>query len=370
MFDLNDKKEKVFEKPSKEEYKRFRQKENNNRQKQFAKLVGENFATFGLLAVMVVMVCSIWTEITIFTNWTRFFGEALTTIVLYILADIYASSLGSQGGKLDDGYIKDHKEFLDLRQRVRDTGIVRMSMFCDWQIDVEYEYYLRYRCKELKIDYKEYMEKYHDKSLEELQALFPMEKQSKKKLKDFIFGNIRNAKSSSKAAKIFALNQIKHIDLTPEILVTDGKVRNVRGGVSIGGEEYIEKHTTGWKHILVTIAFAIVAVIPVINLVQEFSLAMLVYTVFKIALMLARMYSGYSRGAKAYNTVEPKSLQDKIKYLGLFLEFEDKKIYLKLKDKYDTVGMEDVENQRQNETDEDGAGGYRASNNCDDASIE
>ena len=39
------------------------------------------------------------------------------------------------------------------------------------------------------------------------------------------------------------------------------------------------------------------------------------------AQMLYRMYSGYARGAKGYNAIEPKHLQDKIKYLGLYLEF-------------------------------------------------
>lgn len=358
MFELGEKRKDLFEKPTNDEVRRMSRKEGNDRQKRFAKLVGENFATFGLLAVMVVMVCSIWTEISIFTNWTRFFGEALTTIVLYILADIYATSLGSQGGKLDDGYLKDHKEYLDLRQRVRNIGIEKMSIFCDWQIDVEYEYYLRYKCKELKIDYNEYMEKYHDKTLEELQELFPMEKQPRKRhLKEVIFGGVQNVKTSSKAAKIFALNQTKHISLTPEILLTDGKVRNVRGGVAIGGEEYIEKHTTGWKHILITVLFAVVAVIPVVNLVREFSIAMLIYTIFKMALMLARMYAGYSRGGKAYNTVEPKHLQDKIKYLGLYVEFLSKGIYEELKDKYTVINEKNVENKRSDTADEIGTGG-------------
>ena len=164
----------------------------------------------------------------------------------------------------------------------------------------------------------------------------------------------------AKAANIFALNQVKHIELTPDILLTDGKVRNERGGVSICGEEYVEQHTIGWKHILVTAFFAIVAAIPVINLIREFSVAMLIYTIFKIALMLYRMYSGYARGAKGYNAIEPKHLQDKIKYLGLYLEFLEKKIYLTLKDKYNIVGEDFIaEDQRKDTVDESRAGGDR-----------
>jgi hypothetical protein len=91
--------------------------------------------------------------------------------------------------------------------------------------------------------------------------------------------------------------------------------------------------------------------------VQEFSIAMLIYTAFKIALMLARMFSGYSRGAKAYNTVEPKHLQDKIKYLGLYVEFLNKNIYEELKNKYTVINEKNVENKRSDTIDEIRAGG-------------
>ena len=335
----------IFADKSYQERREEKQKQHNDRQKMIAKTIGENFATFGLFAVMVLMIGSIWTEFGIFTDWQKFLSEAFITIVLYILADFYASSIGTIGGKLDDDYVKNHNEYLALRETVRKAGIVLMDMFCDWQIDVEYEYYIRRRCKELKLDYKEYMSTYHDKTLEELKGMFPLEEVKEKNFWGKVFGTWRNAKVSSKAAKIFALNQVKHIELTPEILMTDGRVRNTRGGVSMCGEEYVEKHTVGAKHIIVTAIFAIIAAIPVIELAQEFTLAMLIYTIFKIALMVYRMYVGYSRGAKGYNAIDPKHLQDKIKYLYLYLEFLDKRIYETLGDKYDVIGAEkDSEN--------------------------
>ena len=339
MFSINDKKEKdAFKGPDRDEYKRFKQKERNINQKKFAKLLGENFASFALLAIMALMIGFIWIEARIFTNWTKFIGDAVVTVTLYLLADVCSASIGAQGGKLDDDYIKCHNEYLSLRDRVRQAGISMMDMFCDWQIDVEYEYYIRRRCKDLKIDYKEYMENYRGKTLEELKGLFPLESVKEEEFKGMVFGGIRNAKTSSKAAKIFSLNQIEHIDLTPDILMTDGSVKNRRGGVGIGAEDYVKKHTTGVKHIIITAVFAIVAAIPVFSLIDEFSVAMVIYTIFKIALMLYRMYRGWSRGAKGYNTVEPKHLQDKIKYLYLYLEFLDKRIYETLGDKYTLVG--------------------------------
>lgn len=316
-----------------------RQKEYNRKQKNFAKVIGENFATYALLMILALLVGFIWTDIGIFTSWTTFVGDAVVTVVLYILADIIcAAYIGGKGGKLDEGYISAHNEYLDVRGRVRAAGMLLMDMFCDWQIDVELEFYLRKRCKDLKIDYTEYMELYRDKSLEELQDMFPMERGDAGRLKDRLFGGMRNAKTSSKAAKIFALNQIKPIELTPDILMTDGKVRNQRGDVGISGEEYIEKHTTGIGHIITTVIFAIVAVVPTFTLAANFSVGMVIYTIFKIALMLFRMYRGYSRGAKAFNTIEPKHLQAKTKFLYMYLEFLEKKTYLEFEDKYGPIG--------------------------------
>lgn len=316
-----------------------RQRLHNYRQKQFAKTIGENFAAYSLLAIIALLVGSIWTEAGIFSNWRKFIGDALVTIVLYVLADVCASHIGTEGGKLDDEYVKNHEEYLSLRDTVRKAGIVLMDAFCDWQVDIEYEYYIRKRCKALKIDYKEYKAVYEGKSLEELSRMFPLEDVKGNNTKEKVFGTIRNVKTSDKAVKVFELSQIKRIELTPDILMTDGKVRNKRGGVGISGEEYVENHTIGKKHIFITALFAIVAAVPVFTLVQEVTVGMIIYTIFKIALLCYRMFCGYSRGAKGYNTVDPKHLQDKIKYLYLYLEFLEKKIYLELADKYDIVGV-------------------------------
>lgn len=345
-FDLNKNKEELREIEVNDRLERH--KEYNRKQKGFAKVIGENFATLAVLMIIALMIGFIWTDIGIFTSWASFIGDATVTVVLYILADIIcASYIGGKGGKLDEEYIVNHEEYLSVRRTVRSEGLTFMDVFCDWQIDLEYEFYIRKRCKEMKINYAEYMEKYHGCTLEELQEMFPIRKHSEEKIeggffdkiKRRFFGGIRKAKTSSKAAKIFSLNQIKHIELSPDILMTDGKVRNQRGDVGESGEEYIERHTVGWKHILITVIFAIVAVIPTFTLITNVSVGMIIYTVFKIALMLFRMYRGYSRGAKAFNTIEPKHLQAKTKYLYLYLEFLKNKTYLDLADKYDIVGI-------------------------------
>lgn len=310
-WDLGDD-ESVFRDPPKEKIREYKQKEHNKRQKTIAKIVGENLAAYVCLLAVVLLVGFIWTDIKLFTSISKFVGDAFVTVVLYILVDFCASYIGTKSGKVDDEYLKVHKEYIDLREEVRKTGIAMMEVFCDWQVDVEFEFYIRKRCKAIDINYKEYIKKYRSKTLAELKSEFPVDK----------------------AAKIFALNQAKRIELTPDILLTDGKVRSERGGVPISGEEYVEKHTTGWQHIALTALFAIITAVPVFELAKEVSLAMVIYTIFKVAFMFYRMYRGYNRGTKGYNTIEPKHLQVKIKYLNLYLEFINKKIYLTLTDEY------------------------------------
>ena len=333
LDDLRDKNDDPFRERSREEKRALRHIEHNQRQKSLSKIIGENMASYALLLIFALLICFIWTEIGLFKTWRNFLADAAVTVTLYILADICASYIGTQGGKLDDEYIKNHNEYLSLRGQVLKAGIALMNVFCDWQIDVEYEFYLRKKCKDFKLDYKEYMSKYHGKSDEEIQEAFEaMADDCVKSKRLFAIG--RRARLSATAAKIIALNKVKHIELTPDILMTDGKVRSVRGGVPMPGEEYIEQHTTGAKHIAMTIIFAIFAAIPTFEFTKDASLGMVIYTLFKITLMIYRMYVGYSRGAKGYNTVEPKHLQAKIKYLYLYQEFVDKRIYEKLGDKY------------------------------------
>jgi hypothetical protein len=358
MWELDGRKSYEFKDQTKEEYRREKQKEHNDNQKRIAKTIGENFAAYSLIAIMMLMIGSIWSEVGIFSNWRKFIGDALVTIVLYILADVCASYIGTQTGKLDDDYIRNHEEYLSLRKDVRQAGTLLMNVFCDWQIDVEYEFYLRKKCKDFKIDYKEYMANYHGKTLEELQELFPIEQVKDQSAKKKVFGTIKNVKTTSKAAKVFQLNQIEHIELTPDILMTDGMVRNKRGDVGISGEEYVEQHTVGKGHIALTALVAIIAAVPTFELVQEFTVGALIYTIFKIALLLFRMYSGFSRGSRAFNGIEISHLSAKTKYLNYYLEFLDKKIYKRLGDRYTVIGDDDDQAGWEAQVDESGAGGH------------
>ena len=291
----------VFREPSKSEINEIKQKDFNNKQKYFVKLIGDNLASYACVLIVILLIGFIWTDIGISLSWTEFLVDSLISVVLFIVAEYLTSKLGTNGGRLDNTYIKIHKEFLALRQTVIDAGISLMERFCESQIDVEYESYIRKKCKAYKIDYNEYVEKYSKMTLTELQKLF----------------------NKSGALAIVTLNQTARIELTPDMLLTDGKVRGERGGIPVSGEEYIEKHTTGVLHILLTAITGVLAAMPSFAFTDDFSPGRVIFTIFKLSMLLFRMYSGYSRGARAFNTVEPRHLQVKIKYLNLYLEFLD-----------------------------------------------
>lgn len=271
----------------------------NARQKSFAKIVGENLASYVCVLIFVLLIGFIWTDIRINVFTTAFLSDSLVSAVMFILVDICMAQVGTRVGKLDGDYIKIHGEYLSLRKIVIDAGITLMDAFCAWQIDVEYEFYIRKQCKALRIKYEDYIEKYSEKNLGELKALLPV----------------------SKAVAVYALNQAKHIELTPDMLLTDGKVKNDREGLGMSGEEYVETHTTGRLHLLAAVVFGVVSAVPLFTLTQDASVGRIIYTVFKLAMMAYRMFVGYSRGAKGYNSVEPRYLQAKMRYLHLYLEY-------------------------------------------------
>jgi hypothetical protein len=175
-------------------------------------------------------------------------------------------------------------------------------------------------------------------SLEELSDMFTHKGEEKPKfslrhpIKTAIA--IHNYTKVSELAKnIVELKAIKPIELTPEILLTDGKPRRSRGGVGISGEEHLERHTTGAGHIIATIPMILLTILPAF-ISKGFTWTLLFTAALKLMGVFMRYYRGFSSGAKAFNTIEIKHLQDKIQYFHLYNEYLDKKIYLDLEEKY------------------------------------
>ena len=82
---------------------------------------------------------------------------------------------------------------------------------------------------------------------------------------------------------------------------------------------------------------ALVTISVAITLTSDISFSRVMYTAFKLILLLYRMAQGYDVGAKAYNTVEVKQLGAKNNYLQQYLKFVENKIYLKLGNKYGDI---------------------------------
>jgi hypothetical protein len=304
---------------TREELREDKQKAFNSRQKAIAKLIGDNLASYVCILVAIIVVGLVWTDIGLPRFSFHLVLDAILTTALFIIAETTVAAVGVKGGKLDDAYITHHREYLDIRKAVITMGITLMDVFCEWQIDVEFERYVRRRCKKIKLDYNEYKAIYADMSDEDIKQRLPLHR----------------------AAAIIAINKIEHIDLTPDILLTDGRAKNERGNVPISGEEYVDKNTVGAKYLILTFVFAILCVFPAFSPSQESLFGRILFTILRLAVLMYRIYKGYSKGAKAFNDVEIKHLDAKTRYLYIYREFLDKKIYKNFGDKYGPILTDD-----------------------------
>ena len=330
-FDL-EKQDELFRDLSREEIRREKHKNFNNKQKNVMRYIGENMASYACLLIVVLLIGFIWTDMRAQVFSERMVIDAIVTITMFIFAEYFMSQNGIRCGKSYDEYINNHVAYLNLRASTYKIGIMLMDIFCDWQIDVEYEFYIRRKCKRYKINYDDYCNVYSKMSTEDLKAVADVKRYRGKTLRE-----IDKMLTPKKAARVIELNAVKPIELTPEILLTDGKARTDRGGVGMSGEEFAERKTTHATHIILSIITGIVSVLPAFVLNDGASWELVVYTLFKLVMLMFRMYKGYMNGTKAFNTVEVKHLQDKIKYLNLYHEFINKKIYIKLGDKYGSI---------------------------------
>lgn len=307
---------------SKANMRQEKQKEYNNKSKMVAKMIGENMLWYVCALIPALLICFIWTETELESFGKNLISDAIITVVLFLIAGNSTAKLGLIGGKMDDEYVSIHTAYLALREKIYGVGIILMDAFCLWQVDVEYDTYMRRRCKKLGITLEEFNEKYRDMPFEDLKNKF----------------------GAVKAGKVELLKGIEPIELTPEILLTDGRAGNERGGVSESGEEYFDKKTKDWRNVITTCICAIFTISFSFMMTDDVSFARIVYTVCKLVMLCVRMYTGYSKGARAYNTVEPKHIASKIQYFNLYLEFIEKKIYKSFGNKYGDISFMESDN--------------------------
>jgi hypothetical protein len=147
-----------------------------------------------------------------------------------------------------------------------------------------------------------------------------------------------------RAKKMMEIINLKPIELNEAILLYNGEY-TARGGVPESGEAYIrqKRHIIGT--VLACIFTGLLTVTVVVTLTTDITLARVIYTVFKLTMLLFRMAKGYDRGARAYNTVEVRQLKAKTNYLRQYVRFIEDKLYLKLGDKYGDISCFIHENE-------------------------
>lgn len=309
------------------------QKKYNATSKGIARLFGTNVALFVCILLPILLIGFIWTDFGIPTIGTKFVSEGIVTVALFVIGEVMMSKIGADGGKLDTEYITARNDFNDLVKNVHDIGTSFLNLFCDWQIDVEMEHATITRLRSLHIT-QAYWEKVKDMPKKELK------KELKKK-----YGR-------KKARKILALAFLEPIELNEAILLFDGSNDLSRGGIPISGEGYLHKQTHSAKMVLSSIFTGLLTVSVAITLTSDISWARVVYTFFKLVVLLYRMAVGYQMGAKAYNTIEVGQLQAKSNYLRQYIRFVTDKTYLSIEDKYGSMVVKKVDEEVDEEVDE------------------
>lgn len=298
------------------------QKKYNVSQKRISYIIGKNLTLFVCMLIPLLLIGFVWTDFGAIVLGPKMFADGVLTVALFVVGEIMMTRLGTDGGKMDNDYITAKSDFESAVTKVSEIGSMLLGVFCDWQIDVEMEQAIHFRLKMLRMT---------PKMWDEVKHLRPDELESR-------FGKHR-------AKKMMEIINLKPIELNEAILLYNGEY-TARGGVPESGEAYIHKKRHIIGTLLACIFTGLLTVTVVVTLTSDITLARVVYTVFKLTMLLFRMAKGYDRGARAYNTVEVRQLKAKTNYLRQYVRFIEDKLYLKLGDKYGDISQfvaEDIE---------------------------
>ncbi|MBE6662058.1 MAG: hypothetical protein E7606_02105 [Ruminococcaceae bacterium] len=291
------------------------QRKYNSASKSTARLIGTNAALFVCLLLPILLIGFIWMDFGVPSFGIKYISEGVVTVALFTIGELMMMRLGADGGKLDGEYLDAKKEFKALLDEVNSIGTILLSLFCDWQIDIEMDHAVLTRLRALKFTRADW-----------------------EKVKDLPKRELKKKYGGRKTRAIMALRKLSPIDLNEAILLFDGAADGfARGGVPISGDEFLHKKTHSINMVLSAIFMGLLTVSVAITLTSDVSWARVLYTMFKVVLLVYRMAVGYNLGAKAYNSIEVRQLQAKSNYLRQYLRFMKEKTYLNLEDKYGTV---------------------------------
>jgi hypothetical protein len=286
----------------------------NTTSKGIVHIIGTNIALFICTLLPILLIGLIWTDFGMPTLGIKFFSDGIVTVVLFVIGEMLMMRVGADGGKLDSDYISAKTEFNNMVKKVYDVGTMFMHVFCEWQVDVELDQAIVSRLRRMRLTRADW-----------------------NVIKDIPYEELCKKYGRKKAKKIIDLTQLEPIELNEAILLFDNGNANSRGGVPMSGETYIEKKTHSFGTVLSLLFAGLLTISVAITMTSDISFARVMYTAFKLVVLLYRMAMGYALGAKAYNTVEVRQLQAKCHYLNHYLKFVNDKTYLKFGDKYGDI---------------------------------
>lgn len=286
----------------------------NLKSKTLVHILGTNLALFICILLPIFLIGFIWTDFGVIAFGWKYVSDGIITVALFVIGEVMMMRVGADGGKLDTEYIDAKKAFSELLKTVNSVGTMFMPMFCEWQIDLELEQAIATRLRLLRLTREDW-----------------------ETLKDMPYSELKKTYGLKKAKKIAVLNRLEPIELNESVLMYDNAHDFVRGGVPLSGEAYMLKKTHSVGMLLSCIFTGLLTVSVVLTFTSDVSFARVMYTIFKVIVLLYRMAVGYGVGAKAYNTVEARQLQVKSNYLRNYVRFVNDKTYLKLGDKYGDI---------------------------------
>lgn len=289
------------------------QKRYNITSKGFAYILGKNLTLFICMLVPFLLIGFVWTDFGPVVFGPKLLSDGILTVSLFVVGEVMMTRLGADGGKLDTEYIKAKSDYDELVVKVGEAGVLLMSVFCDWQIDLEMEQAVNARIRLLRMTPKMWND-----------------------VKDLPREELEKRYGKAKARKMMEIKELKPIELNEAVLLYDGD-RTARGGVPVSGEEYLKSRKHFIETFFACLFTGLLTVSVVVTLTSDITFARVLYTVFKLVMLLFRMAKGYDRGARAYNTIEVKQYRAKSNYLRTYIKFMTDKIYLKLGNRYGDI---------------------------------
>lgn len=286
------------EEPNRIEIMQERQKLRNDKSKYWAAVIGQNMSLAVCFMIPAFLITLIWTETSLPSLGMSLAMETILTAALFIFAEWASINVGIPSGKLDDEYIAVQRKFLERKAAVKAKGILKMGIFCEWQIDEELTSAKKALCRKLKIDWRVYKTEMAPLTESEL-------------IEDY--GKV-------KGRLIHKINALEPIELTPELILGEQR-EGLRGGISVSGDEYVSKQKYGKMNLLKSVMTIVLTVGVGFTISPGVTWGKIVFTIYRLIAVFIRMKTGFDKGAKAFNRIEVRHRESQIYYMDKYEEF-------------------------------------------------